>query len=303
VIIGSATLGAGGGLGLWALLADARLVPGRSVMDNVMGRCDIDAEPPEGDPNGPAGKVLKASFYSNHRKKTVRYQVIYPPNVPAGTKLPVCIYLHGNGGDEKEADNFRFPKQLGYQTYLGMSPFVLVTIEGGDGYWHPRASGDNPLGMILEDLPIVLRQYNLKIDKLAIMGLSMGGFGALLAATEKPEMFSAVIASSPAVWHSFDESQDVNPAAFDSAEDFRAYGDLRTRVDKLKGLTVRIDCGESDSFEPNLRSLQELLPDRSVMHFAKGCHDSNFWRSVAPEQLKEIGLALTPPPPAAPPAS
>jgi enterochelin esterase-like enzyme len=297
VIIGSATLGAGGGLGLWALLANARLVPGRSVVDTAMGRCDIGAEPPEGDPNGPLGKVLKASFYSNHRKKTVRYQVIYPPNVPAGAKLPVCLYLHGHGGDEKEAENFRFPKQLGYQTSLGVGGFVLVTIEGGDGYWHPRASGDNPLGMILEDLPIVLRQYNLKTDKFAIIGLSMGGYGALLAASEKQEMFSAVMASSPAVWHSFDDWQGANPTAFDSAEDFRTYGDMRTRVDKLKGLTVRIDCGESDPFEPNLRALQELLPDRTMMHFAKGCHDSNFWRSVAPEQLKTIGLTLTPPTP------
>lgn len=300
MIIGSATLGAGGGLGLWALLADARLVPGRSVVDTVMGRCDIEGEPPEGDPNAPAGKVLKASFYSNHRKKTVRYQVIYPPNVPAATRLPVCIYLHGKGGDEKEADNFRFARQLGYQVSLGVPPYALVTVEGGDGFWHPRANGDNPLGMILEDLQVMLRQYGLlKTDKFAIMGVSMGGYGALLAATEKPELFTAVIASSPAVWHSFDESQDVNPDAFDSAEDFRTYGDLRTRVDKLKGLTVRIDCGESDSFEPNLRALQELLPDPSVVHFAKGCHDSNFWRSVAPQQLSAVGLALTPPPPPA----
>jgi enterochelin esterase-like enzyme len=299
VIIGSATLGAGGGLGLWALLADARLVPGRSVVDTVLGRCDIATEPPEGDPNAPLGKILKASFFSKHRKKTVRYQVINPPNVPAGTRLPVCIYLHGHGGDETEAESFHFARQLGYQASLGVPPYVLVTVQGGDGYWHPRASGDDPLGMILEDLPIVLRQYNLNVDKPAIMGLSMGGYGALLAATEKPEMFSAVIASSPAVWHSFDESQDANPTAFDSAEDFRAYGDLRTRIDKLKGLTVRIDCGEADPFEPNLRALQELLPDPSVMHFAKGCHDSNFWRSVAPEQLNAIGVALTPPPPPA----
>lgn len=299
MIIGSATLGAGGGLGLWALLADARLVPGRTVVDTVLGRCDLGAGPEEGPAEGDIGKVLKASFFSSHRKRTVRYQVIYPPNVPAGMKLPVCIYLHGRGGDEKEAENYGLPKLLGYSTYLGTSPFVLVTIEGGDGNWHPRASGDNPLGMILEDLPIVLRQYNLKMDRLAIMGVSMGGYGALLAATEQPKMFSAVMVSSPAVWHSFDESQDAAPGAFDSAEDFRTYGDMRTRTDKLTGFALRIDCGEADPFEPNLRALQEQLPDRGVLHFAKGCHDRDFWRLAFPEQLKTIGQTLTPPTPPA----
>jgi hypothetical protein len=31
------------------------------------------------------------------------------------------------------------------------------------------------------------------------------------------------------------------------------------------------------------------------VHLAKGCHDDAFWRSVAPEQLRLIGQALTPP--------
>src|SRR4029453_16728229 len=74
VIIGSATLGASGGLGLWALLADARLGPGRSVAAPMLGRCNIVSNPPEADP----GKVLKSSFSSPHRKRTVRYQVAFP---------------------------------------------------------------------------------------------------------------------------------------------------------------------------------------------------------------------------------
>jgi enterochelin esterase-like enzyme len=292
--MGSATLGAAGGLGLWALLADARLVPGRSVVDTVLGRCDIDATPaPEAEP----GKTLRSSFYSSHRKKTVRYQIHYPPEAAraAGVRVPVCLYLHGEGGDEKEAENLGLPRLLSGLTQAQLPPFVLVTVDGGpEGYWHPRASGDNPLGMVLEDLPVILRQYNLLVlDKIAIMGTSMGGLGALLAATEAPERFAIVMATSPTLWHSFDDAQDEKPTSFDSNEDFKAYGDLRPRVDKLNGLAVRIDCGDADPYEGTLRSLEEQLPPGTVK-YAKGCHDRDFWRSVASEQLNAIGLALLP---------
>ena len=72
-------------------------------------------------------------------------------------------------------------------------------------------------------------------------------------------------------------------------------GDLRTLTANLKGVALRVDCGESDSFEPAISALRDQFPDPSVVHIAKGCHDNAFWRSVAPEQLKLIGTALTPP--------
>ena len=296
MIIGSATLGASGGLGLWALLADARLVPGRSVVDTMLGRCDIVSNPPEAEP----GEVLKSSFYSTHRKRTVRYQVAYPPNPPAGGRLPICIYLHGHGGDEKEAvESFGFHRLLAGAVAAGVPPFVLATVDGGDRFWHPRSDGDNPLAMVLEDFPTALAQHGLPAEKLAIMGLSMGGYGALLTASEAPKRFVAVAASSPAYWESFGESQRANDKAFDSDEDWRSYGDLRPRAAALAGIPVRIDCGDADPFEPNLRSLQAKLPDTTTLAFAPGCHDSPFWRLVAPEQLRLIGTSLTPPPPPA----
>jgi S-formylglutathione hydrolase FrmB len=292
VIIGSATLGASGGLGLWALLADARLVPGRSVVDTMLGRCDIVSNPPEAEP----GKVLKSSFYSTHRKRTVRYQVAYPPNPPAGGRLPICIYLHAYGGDEKEAvESFGFHRLLAGAVAAGVPPFIIATVDGGDRYWHPRADGDNPLAMVLEDFPTALAQHGLATDKLAVMGISMGGYGALLAASEAPKRFLAAVASSPAYWDSFGESQDANQTAFDSEDDWRAYGDLRKRAGALKDIPVRIDCGDADPFEPNLRGLQKALPSTTTLAFAPGCHDGPFWRQAAPEQLRLIGSTLTPP--------
>ena len=71
-------------MGLWALLAEAGLVPGRNVMDGALGRCDIVSAPPEAKP----GTMVRASFFSAHRSRSVGYVLAYPPNVTAGAALP-----------------------------------------------------------------------------------------------------------------------------------------------------------------------------------------------------------------------
>jgi hypothetical protein len=38
------------------------------------------------------------------------------------------------------------------------------------------------------------------------------------------------------------------------------------------------------------------MPDPASITITQGCHDRTYWRSVAPDQLKLIGEALTPPP-------
>jgi pimeloyl-ACP methyl ester carboxylesterase len=226
--------------------------------------------------------------------------VAYPPNVDAGARLPVCLYLHGFGGDATDLEEFGYHRMLAAAAVAGVPPFVLAAVDGGDRYWHPRADGDDPLHMVLDDFPVVLAQHGLPVATMAVLGVSMGGYGALLALSEAPTRFVAVAASAPAFWFSFDEAQDASPGAFDSADDWLTWGDLRPRTKHLAGHAVRIDCGAADPFEPNLRTLHEQLPDPSVLNIAAGCHDSAFFRSVAPAQLKLIGEALAvPPPPAA----
>jgi pimeloyl-ACP methyl ester carboxylesterase len=288
-----------------------------------MGRCDISGEPapPEAEP----GILVRSSFYSTHRARSVGYMIAYPPGIKAGASLPVCLLLHGYGADYRDPfDGLGFHRLLaGAVTGAGSTPtaapgptrtpaaaptatkasaapaakvppFVLVSVDGGSTYWHPRA-GDDPLGMLMSDLPVVLGQHGLPSETFGVIGYSMGGFGALLAASVAPKRFAAVAASSPAIWRNYDDSHAANPTAFDSAADWRQWGDLRGRTASWKGIALRIDCGASDSFTSAVQSLREQLPDPSVVHIAKGCHDDAYWRSVAPAQLRLIGEALTPP--------
>ena len=284
-MISSGVLGATAGLGGWALLAQARLAPGRGLIDNALGRCEIVAAPAEATP----GRLLRSSFYSARRRRSVGYVLAYPPKVRAGAKLPVCLVLHGPGGSERDAFD-----ELGYHRILAASvaakvpAFVLASIAGGDGYWHPH-EGDDPFAMLTDDFPVVLTQHGLPVNRFGVIGWSMGGFGALLAAAEKPDLFVTAAASSPAFWSSYDDAREASPTAFGSADEWSRWGDLLARADRLRG-RIRVDCGESDTFAPTVAALSERVPGAVTM--AKGCHDVAFWRSVAPAQLKFVGTAL-----------
>jgi S-formylglutathione hydrolase FrmB len=287
VILASAVLGTAAGVGGWGLLADARLVPGRSTVDNLLGRCDTGDPPAEAEP----GILVKASFYSAHRARTVGYALAYPPSVKAGANLPVCLVLHGFGDDFRSPfDGLRYHRLLAAAVAAGVPPFVLVSVDGGQAWWHPRGQ-DDPLGMLLSDLAPVLAQHGLPSATMAVMGYSMGGYGAMLLAAQAPKRFVAVAASSPALWLSYDDAHGANPGAFDSAGDWRRWGDPHTFLSALSGVPLRVDCGESDSFEPAISKIQ--FPDPASVHLSKGCHEYAFWRSVAPLQLRLVGDVLS----------
>ncbi|MBK5221204.1 MAG: alpha/beta hydrolase, partial [Thermoleophilia bacterium] len=68
-----------------------------------------------------------------------------------------------------------------------------------------------------EVIPAVSRRFGTDPRRVAIGGISMGGFGAYDLALKHPGRFCAVSGHSPALW--FDGSETA-PGAFDDAADF-----------------------------------------------------------------------------------
>jgi S-formylglutathione hydrolase FrmB len=120
-----------------------------------------------------------------------------------------------------------------------------------------------------------------------MLGWSMGGYGALLAAQAAPERFRAVVATSPALWTS---PGATAPGAFDNAEDFRDH-DVFAGLAHLSGVKVRLDCGTGDPFYVSTRQLAARLPDATAS-FRPGFHDPAYWRSVALDQMRWLGTAF-----------
>jgi enterochelin esterase-like enzyme len=278
-------------VGGWAALADARIVPGRSVIDNALGRCDLPNTPLDPDP----GPLVDGVFSSARRGREVRYTIAYPPGTADGADLPVCLLLHGYAANERTSfDGVGYHRMLAGAVRAGAAPFALASVAGGDGYWHPHP-GDDPLGMLLEEFPDVLAGRGLRArrtDRLGVLGWSMGGFGALLSYLTVPERFVAAVANAPAFWRSYPEARAVNPGAFDSDAQWREWGDLLARPDRLTGRALRIEVGESDPFAPAIEELRGRLAEPSVVRISTGCHDNAFWRNAAPAQLRFIADAL-----------
>ena len=122
----------------------------------------------------------------------------------------------------------------------------------------------------------------------AILGWSMGGYGALLAAERAPERFRAVVAASPALWA---RAGDSAPGAFDDPADFAAH-DVFAGASALAPITVRVDCGTSDGFIAQARRFAQQLSTPNHGSFGPGFHDAAYWRSIAPAQVATIDAAL-----------
>ena len=173
----------------------------------------------------PVGPSFSGTFYSAARRRTVGYTIAYPPRHRPGDELPLVVMLHGYGASHANALAGMSPAQ-GLALKAGgrpLAPMAMVTVDGGDGYWNPHP-GDDPMAMVIDEL--IPRCQRLGLGRpprrIAAMGISMGGYGALLFAEKYPHLIAAVAAISPAIWTSYPQARQANPAAYASAAAFAA---------------------------------------------------------------------------------
>lgn len=272
-------------------LVGAGLLPGESTVRRALGACDV----PAPRPRSAAGRVISGTFGSTRRRTGVRYRIAYPPGARAGDSLPVCLVLHGLRGDERVLGaELALPGYLADATNAGVPPFVLAAADGGPRFWHPRADGDDPLGMLTEEFLPLLAGRGLGAgagQRIGLLGYSMGGYGALLFAELYPTMVGACAVGGPAVWTSYRQAHRDSPAAFDSAADWRRYNVL-TRGAALDGVPVLVEVGHDDPFVGSIPALTAALPRGAQIRTAPGCHDATYWRSTAPAALTFIGEAF-----------
>jgi enterochelin esterase-like enzyme len=170
---------------------------------------------------------------------------------------------------------------------------ALVAADGGNGYWHAHP-GDDPMGMVVDELIPLCRAKGLgrSPGSIGVMGISMGGYGALLMGEKHPQLFSAVAAISPAIWTTYTEARAANAGAYTSAEDFRA-NDAVTHASSLAGRPVRVAAGDDDPFLPGVKALAKTLPPGATVDLSRGCHTGPFFASQEPPSLAFLAEHLT----------
>ena len=235
----------------------------------------------------PAPTMVTGSFVSAARGgANTNWAIARPPGQSA--PLRPIIALHGKGSDAATVMAGGVEQGLAQAVANGLPPFAVVAVDGGGSYWHQRASGEDSGAMVLDELIPLLDEQGLDTSRIAFLGWSMGGYGALLlGARLGPARTAAICAVSPALWTS---SGATAPGAFDGADDYAANSVWG--LPALGSIPIRIDCGTSDPFYAATQEFIAQLPTPPAGGFSPGGHDGAFWSSQLPAELAWIGPLL-----------
>jgi S-formylglutathione hydrolase FrmB len=236
----------------------------------------------------PAPTMVTGSFVSAARGGISTNWAIARP--PGQTKaLRPLIALHGKDSDAATVMAGGVEQGLAQAVAAGLPPFAVVAVDGGGGYWHKRASGEDSGAMVLNELIPMLGNQSLDTSRVAFLGWSMGGYGALLLGGRLGAgRTAAICAVSPALWMS---SGAAAPGAFDGPDDFSANSVFG--MPALASIPIRVDCGDSDPFYDATKQFIAQLPNPPAGGFSPGGHNGAFWSSQLPAELTWIAPLLT----------
>ena len=283
-------LGAGAALGAAAAYAIGASVTGTPAtappvsMTGVGSPLPPLAPPP---PSSPAPTYVSGSFSSAARGGiTTNWAIARPPGQTA--PLRPVIALHGKDSDAATVMAGGVEQGLAQAVEAGLPPFAVVAVDGGGGYWHRRASGDDAGAMVLDELLPMLAGQGLDTSRVGFLGWSMGGYGALLLGGRLgPARTAAICAVSPALWTS---PGAAAPGAFDGAQDYAANSVWG--MPELGSIPIRIDCGTGDPFASATEQFIAQLPTPPAGGFSPGGHDSAFWNSQLPAEIDWLAPLL-----------
>jgi pimeloyl-ACP methyl ester carboxylesterase len=288
-LAGFAVVVAGGAVAVE--LVSHGVLPGGQELDRLDGACSVAAPPLRFSRTGPS---KSGRFYSRARQRSVGYTIAWPPGHRPGDAIPLIVMLHGEGADHTNAVTGMRPAQAVALEVDGrpLPAMALVTVDGGTGYWNAHP-GDDPMAMVVDELIPRCQRLGLGRGEKAIgaMGISMGGYGALLLAERFPGLFGAVAAISPAIWTSYEQARAVNRRAYSSAAAFAA-NDAVTHAGALADVPVRVASGLSDPFHPGVMAFARVLPRPGNVEFSQGCHTGDFFTAQEPPSLSFLGSHL-----------
>ncbi len=234
------------------------------------------------------------------------FGVYLPPNWDGRRRLPLLVFLHGGGDNEHCLDRYHVTGVLDEWILKGMiPPFIMVVPDGERGFWRNWYDGshryedyvvDDVIGRVRQMYPVLPGR-----ESTHLMGISMGGAGALYMALHRPEVFaSAAAISAPLyntdqvlefldnfLWRTFAHVQRIfGPPERARHESENIYGKIRGPED-LRGLALLLGAGTRDRgglLETNLAFHEHLkllsVPHRYLVY--EGGHRWEDWLRIFP---------------------
>ena len=232
----------------------------------------------------------------------IEYKVICPPSVKNKNKesrLPLLLHLHGGGLDHLMLERLQpFYDSLWAK---GVLPPMVVACFNAKGSWYLNYKDGSERW---EDFIFEFRDYIAENYRTAsgpennyIMGLSMGGMGALRAAFKHPTEFGAVISTGAAINPVY-EYKDLQPRNYVNQhnlppeEQAKRWGwpvdtawyeanniptIARDNADAIRrsGLKIYVEAGDQDFFNSHdgAEFLHRTLWDKRIEHEYRLLHN------------------------------
>ena len=224
--------------------------------------------------------------------RTLRATAVIPPGTD-GRNRPLLVFLHGREGDEDsnlDGEMFLALSQLGDR-----APVVVFPSSGNDSYWHDRLDGRWRAYVDNEVVVQAQARFGTDTGRVAVGGISMGGFGAYNLALRSHRRFCAVGGHSPALWTRFSLTA---PGAFDNQADFKRHDLIRTARSHPRQFARQplwLDAGRRDPFDPGDRAFINALRKGHVrirVRRWRGRHERSYWRAHWDSYLRFYARAL-----------
>lgn len=240
-------------------------------------------------------------FHAPALARDITYRVVLPVNIPPGSRLPVVYLLHGGNGSFRDWSNNTDVSRFAERG-------VILVMPDGDESWHTNSAErarDRYEDYVTQDLvtdvetrfPAASGRANR-----AIMGMSMGGFGAVKLALRHPDLYGFVGGLSSAL------DAPGRPFSIARIGQYRHYRSifgpvdsasrrendplvLASLVDPAKMPYFFVTCGDKEGLLATNRSFARILEQRHFpyeFHIVAGGHDWKQWNSRLDEVFSSL---------------
>jgi len=244
-------------------------------------------------------QIDSISIFSQSMKKNIPAAVILPANYNTDSlkHFPVIYMLHGYSGNFKGyIDNMLNIRQL-----ADLHQVILVCPDGGFNSWYfdsPKDETSKYDTHIAKEVVHYIDSSYRTIQKRefrAIIGLSMGGHGALYLTIEHPDVFGIAGSMSGGVdFRDFSDSWEIYKklGKYEKNKELWDHHVVLELCDHLpKKTPIIVDCGVKDFMINANRKLHAKLLSLNIDHTyieRPGDHNWNYWRISTKNQIEFV---------------